>query len=30
MLQSAHSDVLGALPQVSTITSYIVMDSTKD
>lgn len=25
-----HSDVLGALPQVSTITSYIVMASTKD
>jgi len=25
-----HSEVLGALPQVSTITSYIVMASTKD
>jgi DNA-binding Lrp family transcriptional regulator len=25
-----HTEVLGALPQVSTITSYIVMDSTKD
>lgn len=25
-----HTDVLGALPQVSTITSYIVMDSPKD
>jgi DNA-binding Lrp family transcriptional regulator len=25
-----HTDVLGALPQVSTITSYIVMESAKD
>jgi DNA-binding Lrp family transcriptional regulator len=25
-----HTEVLGALPQVSTITSYIVMESTKD
>jgi DNA-binding Lrp family transcriptional regulator len=25
-----HTDVLGALPQVSTITSYVVMDSPKD
>lgn len=25
-----HTDILGALPQVSTITSYIVMDSPKD
>lgn len=25
-----HTDVLGALPQVSTITTYIVMESTKD
>jgi Lrp/AsnC family transcriptional regulator, leucine-responsive regulatory protein len=25
-----HSEVLGALPQVSSITSYIVMESTKD
>lgn len=25
-----HTEVLGALPQVSTITSYIVMDSPKD
>ena len=25
-----HSEVLGELPQVSTITSYIVMDSSKD
>lgn len=25
-----HTDVLGALPQVSTITSYIVMESPKD
>lgn len=25
-----HADVLGGLPQVSTITSYIVMDSPKD
>ena len=25
-----HTEVLGALPQVRTITSYIVMESTKD
>lgn len=25
-----HSEVLGALPQVSTITTYMVMDSSKD
>lgn len=25
-----HTEVLGALPQVSTITSYIVLESTKD
>jgi len=25
-----HAQVLGALPQVTTITSYIVMDSPKD
>jgi Lrp/AsnC family transcriptional regulator, leucine-responsive regulatory protein len=25
-----HSEVLGALPQVTTITSYIVMESSKD
>jgi len=25
-----HTEVLGALPQVATITSYIVMDSSKD
>jgi Lrp/AsnC family transcriptional regulator, leucine-responsive regulatory protein len=25
-----HTEVLGALPQVSTITSYVVMDSPKD
>lgn len=25
-----HTEVLGALPQVSTITSYIVMETTKD
>lgn len=25
-----HTEVLGALPQVSTITSYIVMESPKD
>ena len=25
-----HTDILGALPQVSTITSYIVMESPKD
>jgi DNA-binding Lrp family transcriptional regulator len=28
--QRFHTEVLGALPQVSTITSYIVMDSPKD
>ncbi len=25
-----HSDILGALPQVHSITTYVVMDSTKD
>jgi len=28
--KSFHTDVLGALPQVQSITTYVVMDSPKD